>query len=129
MQARVFSFFAGGSGIWNSNQHVWQWKEEAMLCEIHMQHDFKSHRPTRFLSLLHYASQGAFGDGVCRLLIILTAFQSFCSVSLKQQQNLMKVMFSCVHFPIWPYPPKNNDLFYFSFIPVLTELCITMQVQ
>ena len=25
-------FFAGGSGILNSNWHVWQWKEEAMLC-------------------------------------------------------------------------------------------------
>ena len=28
--------------------------------------------------------------------------------SLKQQQNLMKIMF-CIHFPIWPYPPKNNE--------------------
>ena len=25
-------FFSGGSGILNSNWHVWQWKEEAMLC-------------------------------------------------------------------------------------------------
>ena len=39
---RVFCFFAGGSSILNSNQHVWQWNEEAMLCKIHM-HDFKSH--------------------------------------------------------------------------------------
>ena len=42
MQARVFCFFAGGSSILNSNQHMWQWKEEAVLCEIHMR-DFKSH--------------------------------------------------------------------------------------
>ena len=33
--------FAGGSGILNSNWHVWQWKEEAM-CEIPMC-NFKSH--------------------------------------------------------------------------------------
>ena len=32
MHARVFCFFAGGGGILNSNQHVRQWKEEAMLC-------------------------------------------------------------------------------------------------
>ena len=42
MQAGVFCFFAGGSGISNSNRHVWQWKEEAMLCEIHVR-DFESH--------------------------------------------------------------------------------------
>ena len=35
-------FFAGGSGILNSNRHMWQRKEEAMLCKIHMR-DFKSH--------------------------------------------------------------------------------------
>ena len=29
---RVFCFFAGTSSILNSNRHVWQWKEEAMLC-------------------------------------------------------------------------------------------------
>ena len=39
----LFSFFfAFGSGILNSDQHVWQQKEEAMLCELHM-HDFKPH--------------------------------------------------------------------------------------
>ena len=32
----VFCFFAGGSGILNSNQHMWQSKEDAMLCEIHV---------------------------------------------------------------------------------------------
>ena len=21
----------------------------------------------------------------------------------------MKIMFSCIHFPKWPYPPKNNE--------------------
>ena len=28
---RVFCFFAGTSSILNSNRHMWQWKEEAML--------------------------------------------------------------------------------------------------
>ena len=44
IQTRVFSpfFFAVGSGILNSDQHVWQQKEEAMLCELHMR-DFKPH--------------------------------------------------------------------------------------
>ena len=35
----------------------------------------------------------------------LTVFQSFL-LSLKQQQNLMKIMFSCICFPVWPHPPK-----------------------
>ena len=26
--------------------------------------------------------------------------------SLKQRQNLMKIVFSCIHFPVRPYPPK-----------------------
>ena len=67
----VFCLFTGGSGILNSNWHVWQWKEEAMLCKIHT-HDFKSLFQQDFLAytrLLHSASQCAFGDGMCHLLI------------------------------------------------------------
>ena len=53
-----------------------------------------------------------FGDGVCQLFI-----QQFFNLfaSLKQQQNLMKMMFSCIHFPVWPYPPeimKKKEVFY-----------------
>ena len=35
------------------------------------------------------------------------SFDSFSIflLSLKQQQNLMKIVFSCIHFPAWPYPP------------------------
>ena len=43
------SFFAGGSGILNSNWHMWPWKGEAMVCEIHMR-DFKSHFQQDFLA-------------------------------------------------------------------------------
>ena len=35
----------------------------------------------------------------------LNSFSVFL-LSLKQQQNLTKIMFSCIHFPAWPYPPK-----------------------
>ena len=21
----------------------------------------------------------------------------------------MKIIFSCIHFPVWPYPPQNNE--------------------
>ena len=49
--------------------------------------------PTKFLSLLQSVSMH------------LTVFQSVL-LNLKQQQNLMSIMFSCIHLPIWPYPPK-----------------------
>ena len=41
-------FFACGSDIFNSSQHMRQWKAEAM-CEIHM-HDIKSHFQPDFLA-------------------------------------------------------------------------------
>ena len=47
------------------------------------------------------------------------SFNSFSVFLLcfTQQQNLMKLMFSGIHFPIWPYPPKimeknNNCILY-----------------
>ena len=52
MQAGIFFFFfffAGGSSILNSNRHVWQWKEEGMLCEIH-KCDLKFHFQQDFLA-------------------------------------------------------------------------------
>ena len=45
----LFFFFTCGSGILNSNQRVWQWKEVALVWEIHM-HDFKSHFQQDFLA-------------------------------------------------------------------------------
>ena len=52
------------------------------------------------------------------------SFNSFSVflLSLKQQQNLMKIMFSCIHFPTWPYPPphppknNNNEKLYFILV-------------
>ena len=40
---------------------------------------------------------------MCQLLV-----QQFFNLfaQLKTKQNLMKIMFSCIHFPIWPYPLK-----------------------
>ena len=90
-------FFAGGSGILNSTRHMWQCKEEAM-CKIHFQQDFLAYcaRPVS----VHLAT-------AC----VSCSFDSFLIflLSLKQQQNLVKIMLSCIHFPIWPYPPKNNE--------------------
>ena len=94
-------FFAGGSSILNSNQHVWQWEEEAVLCKIHL-HDFRSHFRQDFLAFC--------ARPVCVHLAMACVGCSFNSfsiflLSLKQQQNLMKVIFSCIHFSIWPYLP------------------------
>ena len=102
MQARVFCFFAGGRGILNSNQHVWQWKEEAMLCEIHMR-DFRSHFWWDFLA---YCTRPISVHLV--MACVGCSFDSFwiSLLSLKRQQNLMKIMFPGIHFPIWPYPHK-----------------------
>ena len=53
------SFFcAGGSSILNSDQHMWQWKEEAwsMLCEIRMR-DFKPHFWWDFLAYFDIFSE------------------------------------------------------------------------
>ena len=89
--------FAGGSSILISNQHMWQQKEEAM-CKIHIS-DFKSHFQQDFLA---YCTRP-----VSVHLAMACAGCSFNSFSvflfsLKQQQNLMKIMFSCIPFPIWP---------------------------
>ena len=69
--------------------------------------------PTRFLSLLHMPVS-------VHLVMVCVgcSFHSFSIflLSLKQQQNLMKIMFSCIHFPLWPYPPqiKIKTVFYTS---------------
>ena len=40
------------------------------------------------------------------------SFDSFSVFLLSlKQQNLMKIMFSCIHFPVWPYPPNEFILF------------------
>ena len=120
-QARVFCFFAGGCGISNSNWHMWQWKEEAMLCKIHMR-DSKSHFWQDFL---------AYCTGPISVHLAMACvgcmFNSFSIFlfSLKQQQSLMKIIFSCIHFLIWPYPPKNNEkkkVFYTSKLYGLTGM-------
>ena len=58
---------------------------------------------TRLLSLLPVSVHLAMACDGC-------SFDSFSIVllSLKRQQN-MKIMFSCIHFPIGPYPPPPNN--------------------
>ena len=46
-------FYAGGSSILNSNQHVWQWKEEAVLCETHL----RNFKPQFWWDFLAYCTR------------------------------------------------------------------------
>ena len=105
-------FFAGGSSILNSNQHVWQWKVEAVLCKIHM-HDFKSHFRQDFLV---YCTRPVSVHLV--MACVGCSFNSFSIflLSLKQQQNLMKIIFSCIRFPIWLNPPEIMKKLYFILV-------------
>ena len=102
--------------------HWWQWRFEFQLARVAVEGkssdvqnthaQLKISFPMRFLSLLHEASQCAFGNGVCRLLIQQFSVFLLCFI---QQQNRMKLMFSCIHFPIWPYPPKIMIFFFFLY--------------
>ena len=118
-------FFAGSGSILNSNWHVWQWKEEEeAMCWIYIR-DFKSYFQWDFLACctrlvrvhLAMACVGCLFDSFSIFLL-----------SLKQQQNLMKIMFSCIHFPIWPYPPKimkkKEEVFFTSKLYGLTSMNI-----
>ena len=75
-------------------------------------HNFKSH----FQDFLAYCTRP-----VSVHLVMVSVSCSFSSFSvflcsLKQQQNLMKIMFSWIHFPIWPYSPQNNEKLYFILV-------------
>ena len=105
----LFVFCADGSGILNSNRHMWQWKEEAMLRKTHIRDtgNFKSH--------LWWDFSAYWTRPVSVHLVIVCVsclFDSFSMVflSLKQQQNLMKIMFSCIHFAVWSYPPPMKTI-------------------
>ena len=94
-------------------------------------HNFKSHFQWDFLAYctrpvsVHLATAS-----------VSCSFNSFSIflLSLKQQQNLMKIMFSCIHFPIWPYPPPpphthtpppNNEKLYFILVNCIGwQVCI-----
>ena len=107
---RGLLFFAGGSGILNFNWYMWQWKEEAMGCEIHM-HNFKSHIQQDFLA---YCTRPV--SVHLAMACVSCSFNSFSIflLSLKIKINLMNVMFSYIHFPIWPYcpppPPQKKKI-------------------
>ena len=106
-QAGVFCFFAGGSSIFNSSWHVWQWKEEAMLCEIHMC-EIKSHFGQDFLAYC----QCAFGDGVYWLLV--RQFFNFSAQfkTTKSHQNYVFLdSFSNMAITPPPPPPKKTVLY------------------
>ena len=112
MQAGVFCFSLAAAAFWFQPVCAAVEGRSNVVRNTHVQ--LQISLPTRFLSLLHWASQSAFGDGI----YVGCSFDSFSVflLSLKQQQNLVKIMFSCIHFPIWPYPPKIMKKLYF--IPV-----------
>ena len=68
-------------------------------------HNFKSHFQQDFLA---YCTSTPVSMHLA-MASVGCSFNSFSVflLSLKQQQNRMKIMFSCVDFPIWPYPPPQ----------------------
>ena len=68
----------------------------------------------RFLSLLCQASQWAFGDGVCQLLVqqFLNLFSQFKTTTKYHENYVFLDPFSCMAIP-----PQNNDFLNY-FIPV-----------
>ena len=59
------------------------------------------------------------------------SFDSFLVflLSLKQQQNLMKIMFSCICFPVWPHPPKIMIYFYFILVNCMGwQICVNIWI-
>ena len=106
MPARVFCFSLVAAAFWIPTACV---AVEGRSDVVHM-HDFKSHFHWDFLAYctrpvsVHLATAS-----------VGCSFNSFSVflLGLKQQQNLMKIMFSFIHFPIWPYSPQNNEKLYF----------------
>ena len=118
MQARVFCFSLVAAAFWIPTACV---AGEGRSNLVHM-HDFKSHFQWDFLAYctrpvsVHLATAS-----------VGCSFNSFSIflLSLKQQQNLVKIMFSCIHFPICPYPPQNNDKLYFILVNCMGwQVCI-----
>ena len=71
--------------------------------------NFKSHFWWDFLA---YCTRPASVNFVMEFIGVFSVFL----LSLKQQQNLTKIMFSCIHFPVWPYPPKIMKILYFILV-------------
>ena len=72
-------------------------------------HNFKSHFWWDFLA---YCTRPARVNLVMAFIGCLFDSFSVFLLNLKQQQNLMKIIFSCIHFPVWPYPPKTMKKLY-----------------
>ena len=84
---------------------MWQWKEEAMLCEIHMR-DFKSHFWWYFLA---YCTRPV--SVHLAMASVGCSFNSFSifMFSSKRQQNLMKTVFFLYPFFNMAISPQNNE--------------------
>ena len=120
MQAGVFCFFTGSSGILISTGMCGSGRKKQCCAKYAYMCNFKSHFQQDFL---------AYCTGPVRVHLAMAyvgcSFDSFSVflLSLKQQQNV----FSCIHFPIWPYPPQNNEknVFYTSKLYGLTGMTVS----
>ena len=95
-------FFAGGSSILNSTGMCGSGRKKQCCAKYTCM--------TSNLTSSEISKPNVLGQSVCiwrwRVLAACsTVFGSFF-LSLKQQQNLMKTVFSCIHFAIWPQVSK-----------------------
>ena len=132
MQAGVFRFFAGDSSILNSNQHVQQWKEEAMLCEIPMC-NFKSHFWQDFLAYrtrpvcVHFvmARVSSSFNCLCQLLVqpFFNLFAQFKTTTKSHKKYVFLYPFSNMAIS-----PQNNEksVFYTGKLYGLTGMRLLM---
>ena len=58
------------------------------------------------------------------MVFIGCSFDVFSIFLLSLKNKIMKIMFSCIHFPVWPYPPKimNKNVFYIGKLYGLTDM-------
>ena len=79
-----------------------------------MQAQLQISLPVRFLSLLHKASQYAFGDGVCWLLVrqFFNLFAQFKTAT----KSHVNYVFLCQFSYIWLYPPQIKKKMYFILV-------------
>ena len=82
---------------------------KSSMCKIHMC-SLKSHFRRDFLA--YYTRPVSVHLAVACVGCSFNNFSVFL-LCFTQPQNLMKLMFSCIHFPVWPYPPKIMIFFIF----------------
>ena len=104
-------FFTGGSSILNSNWHMWQWKEEAMLCEIHMR-NFRSHFQQDFLAYQYHTRPVSVHLVMARIGCSVNSFFSLFAQFKTTRKSHENYVF-LYPFSNMAISPQNNDFFIF----------------